>query len=306
MKEAGRGGLQPKSRPELSVILVNFNDFGHLTACLSSLGKAISGMDAEVIMVDNHSGDGSPELIKTAFPWVELIENRENLGFPKANNIGFSKTRAEFCLFLNTDTIMPEIGIAALLSEIRGRPEAGAVGPALVHQNGRFQVSFGRRRSFFSEMGQKLILNPFYRNTLRFARRAREVGWLSGACLLARREAVETAGLFDEDFFLYFEDIDLCRRIRERGFKLIFVPAVRVIHIGGAATSAQPWRSRLEYRRSQLRFYEKHNSRNSLRFLKLYLRWAVFVLGLVRSSRDREGRNLYRYGLRKLVAGRGS
>ncbi|MGB7296296.1 MAG: glycosyltransferase family 2 protein, partial [Candidatus Aminicenantales bacterium] len=236
MKDPGRSDPGQKRGPELSVVLVNYNDRVHLIPCLSSLQKAASGLNAEVILVDNHSGDGSPGLVKEAFPWVRLIENSENLGYPRANNIGFRRSRGEYCLFLNTDTVIPETGLSALLAEIRGCPEAGAIGPALIHENGRFQVSFGRKVGFFSEIRQKLILNPFYRIMLRSSRRAREVGWLSGACLLARREAIESAGLFDEDFFLYFEDIDLCRKIRDLGFKLIFFPSVRVTHIGGGAT----------------------------------------------------------------------
>ncbi len=291
-------------RPELSVVLVNYNDRAHLTDCLSALRKAGAGLSFEVILVDNHSGDGSPGLVKSSFPWVCLVENRANLGYPKANNIGFRQSRGEFCLFLNTDTVMPEDGLKGLLSGIRARPEAGAVGPALVHENGRFQVSFGGERSAISEWLQKVLLNPYYRFVLRFSKRVREVGWLSGACLLARRQAVEAAGLFDEDFFLYFEDIDLCRRIRDCGFKLVFLPAVRVFHAGGAATSASRWRSRLEYRRSQLCYYEKHNSRASLRFLKLYLKWTVLTLGVFRPKKDREERSQYREGLRTLVSGK--
>jgi len=306
MRKAGQGDTGQKARPELSVVLVNYNDSSHLADCLSSLQKAVSGLSAEVILVDNHSEDGSPGLVRTAFPWVRLIENEENLGYPKANNIGFRQSRGEFCLFLNTDTVMPETGLTALLSGIRGRQEAGAIGPALVDKNGLFQVSFGRRVSFFSEIRQKFVFNPFFRFALRHSRKAREVGWLSGACLLARRNAIEAAGLFDENFFLYFEDIDLCRKIKERGFTLIFFPAVRVVHVGGAATAARRWRSRLEYRRSQFRFYEKHNSRHSLRLLKLYLRWNVFLCGLIRPRADGGERALYRDGLRKLVSGRGS
>jgi GT2 family glycosyltransferase len=292
--------------PELSVVIVNFNDRGHLSACLTSLQRAASSLSAEVILVDNHSGDGSPALLKADFPWVKLIESGENLGYPKANNIGLSRSRGEYCLFLNTDTVMPETALASLLSVIRERPEVGAIGPALVQENGRFQVSFGGKVSFFSEIRQKLILNPFYRIKLRASRKEREVGWLSGACLLVRRGAFEEAGLFDEDFFLYFEDIDLCRRLSENGFKIIFFPAVRVVHAGGASTSARRWRSRLEYRRSQLRFYEKHSSRNSRRLLQLYLRWNVFALGFIPAGKEREERMLYRDGLRHLAAGPGS
>ena len=303
MRETNQSDSELRGRPELSVVLVNYNDRVHLTSCLDSLQKAVFGLSAEVILVDNRSRDGSPDLVKQVFPWVELIENSENLGYPKANNIGFRRSRGEFCLFLNPDTVMPETGVSTLLAEIRERPEAGAVGPALVHENGRFQVSFGRERGALSEMKQKVILNPYYRWVLRFSKRAREVGWLSGACLLTRREAVEAAGLFDEDFFLFFEDIDLCRRIRERGFKVVYIPSIQIAHVGGAVTAVDRWGSRLEYRRSQLRYYEKHNSRASLRFLRFYLKWNVFVLGLLRLRKHSGERVRYREGLRKLVSG---
>jgi len=303
MKDPRRTESVQKNGPELSVVIVNYNDCGHLAACLSSLQKAVSRLSAEVILVDNHSEDESLSLVRTAFPWVKLVENKENMGYPKANNIGFGHSRGEYCLFLNTDTVMPETGLADLLARFRGRPEVGAVGPALVREDGRFQVSFGRSVSFFSEILQKLILNPFYRTRLRASRKEREVGWLSGACLLVRRRAVEEAGPFDETFFLYFEDIDLCRRISAEGFKILFFPAVRVIHAGGASTSARRWRSRLEYRRSQLRYYAKHNSRSSGRLLRLYLRGSVFVLGLIPSREEKDERMGYRQGLLKLISG---
>jgi GT2 family glycosyltransferase len=295
----------PKTNdPELSVILVNYNDRAHLPACLSSLEKAVAGLSAEVILVDNRSNDGSPELVKSLFPWVRLIENDQNVGFPRANNTGFKQSHGDYVLFLNTDTVVPASAAAALLAEIKARPEAGAVGPALVHENGRFQVSFGKNVGFFSEIRQKIILNPYYRIALRHSRRSRAVGWLSAACLLTRRTALEATGLFDEGFFLYFEDIDLCRRISEKGFTLMFLPVVRFYHVGGAATSVRRWQSRLEYRRSQLRFYKKHGSRLSLRLLRLYLKLTSLTLAV--SARKDEGKKDFREGLRELLTSKDS
>src|SRR4030043_1928863 len=146
---------------ELSVIIVNYDDRAHVPACLSSLERALSGLSAEVILVDNQSGDGSPALVRSAFPWVRLIENEQNVGYPRANNIGFRQSHGEYVLFLNTDTVLPEGALSALLAEIKARPEIGAVGPALVREDGRFQVSFGKARGLFSEVRQKLILNPY-------------------------------------------------------------------------------------------------------------------------------------------------
>jgi len=288
-----------RHEPELSVIIVNYNDRAHLPACLSSLEKALSSLSVEVILVDNQSGDGSPALVRSSFPWARLIENDQNVGYPRANNIGFRQSHGEYVLFLNTDTVLPEGALPALLAEIKARPEIGAVGPALVHEDGRFQVSFGKARGLFSEIRQKLILNPYFRIALRHSRKPRAVGWLSGACLLVRRAAIEAAGLFDEAFFLYFEDIDLCRRISGQGFRLVFHPAVQVSHVGGAATSGRRWQSRLEYRRSQLRFYKKHNSLLSLRLLKLYLKLKIFALGP--ATKKDEERRRYRQGLKEIL-----
>jgi GT2 family glycosyltransferase len=288
---------------ELSVVLVNYNDRVHLPACLSSLEDALSGLSAEVILVDNQSEDGSPGLVRSSFPWVRLVENDRNVGYPRGNNIGFRQARGECVLFLNTDTVVPKDAAAALLAGIKARPEVGAIGPALVDEAGRFQVSFGMKVDFWSEILQKLLLNRYYRMMLRYSRKPRAVGWLSGACLLARRAAVEAAGLFDEGFFLYFEDIDLCQRIAGLGFKLIYYPGVRVSHVGGGATSSRRWQSRLEYRRSQIRFYEKYNHRRSRRLLRLYLKSTVLVLGLGAGKYGKEERRLLRNGLRGILSG---
>jgi len=262
---------------ELSVILVNFNDRAHLGDCLSSLGNGTRGLAAEVILVDNHSQDGSQELVRASFPWVRLIQNAENIGYAKANNVGIKASRGNFILFLNTDTVVPPEVLPSLLGELKAKPELGAVGPALVHENNKCQVSFGRRVSFFAEILQKFILNPYYKKALNHSSKPREVWWVSGACLLARRTAVEDAGFFDETFFIYFEDIDLCVRMRKKGWKLVFFPGLRIIHAGGATTSARKFQTRLEYRRSQLYFYRKHSSRLSVFFLKLYLRFNFFL-----------------------------
>jgi GT2 family glycosyltransferase len=150
---------------------------------------------------------------------------------------------------------------------------------------------------YAAQIFQKFVLNPRHKRALRKRkmRPEREVGWLSAACLLCRREAFERAGGFDERFFLYFEDIDLCFRIRKAGWKLLFIPAVEVRHEGGATTSASPAiraASRFEYRRSQLRFYEKHGSRISRRLLRASLRVNIAFLGLRGAFQTEAGRAL--------------
>ncbi len=280
---------QPKREPELSVVLVSYNDRVRLGRCLFSLEEEAKNLRAEVIVVDNNSADGSQELVRTSFSWAKLIENSENLGYAKGNNRGIQESRGKFILLLNPDTVVPRGAMRELLAGLKARPEAGAIGPALLHEDQRFQVSFGSKVSFLSELVQKLARNPYYKARLKVRMPVRETGWVSGACLLIRRPAIEEAGLFDENFFLFFEDIDLCLRLRKKGFRLIFDPRIKVIHAGGASTSRQKLASRLEYRRSQVYFYRKHNSRVSLFLLKTYLRLTFFLqrLFVLRTNEER-------------------
>jgi N-acetylglucosaminyl-diphospho-decaprenol L-rhamnosyltransferase len=281
--------------PIVSIVLVNYNDRRRLLECLASVRRDPGAAEYEILVVDNASTDGSPEAVRGGFPGVRLIVNPENVGFSKANNQGAAQSRGSFLLFLNTDTLVPPRAIAALLERLRSNPSAGAAGPALVHGLGDYQVSFGSRVGYAAQIFQKFVLNPRHKRALRKRRPEREVGWLSAACLLCRREAFERAGGFDERFFLYFEDIDLCFRIRKAGWKLLFVPAVEIKHEGGATTSVSPAvraASRFEYRRSQLRFYEKHSSRISRRLLRASLRVNVAILGLRGAFRGEAGRAL--------------
>ena len=274
---------------ELTVVIVNRNGREYLPGCLESLRDCGRGRDWETIVVDNASEDGSPDIVAKRFPEVRLLPAGGNLGFGRANNLALTKTRVPWVLFLNPDTKVFEGAIDTLLAAMRSRPEAGACGPRLIQGDGTYQVSFGGRIGFLRELWQKGVLNPYYRKRLGRARRTRAVGWASGACLLTRREAVDQAGGFDEEFFLYFEDIDLCRRMALRGWRILFVSEARVSHEGGAATR-QFAPSRYEYRRSQLLYYRKHNGPVARLLLRTYLRLNFFFLGF-RLRRTGEGRD---------------
>ncbi len=276
----------------VSAILVNFNDKAHLGPCLDSLLPEMSGPGDEVIVVDNASGDGSREMLAAAYPSVRVLANAENAGFARANNQAIRESRGGFLLFLNTDTVLRPYAVRRLVETLESEPGAGACGPALVHPGGGFQVSFGREVGFFGQLAQKAVLNPLHRRRLPRWTRPRDAAWLSAACLLARREAVDRVGGFDEAFFIYFEDIDLCRRVRKAGWRLIFDPRVRIQHLGGATTVSRPRRSRLEYRRSQLLFYRKYASPVGRALLKASLRAGLAWDTLRGRFRDEEGRAL--------------
>jgi GT2 family glycosyltransferase len=274
---------------ELSVVLVNFNDRSHLGECLSAIENTADSLDYEVIVVDNDSADGSQTYIAHNFPKVKLIANSENVGFARANNQGWRESCGEFVLFLNTDAAVQPGALSRLLDELKSNPEAGAVGPALFQGRRAYQVSFGRRMSFFSQFWQKLVLNPFYKLVLKRSRHKKRVGWLSAACLLVRRAALESVAGFDENFFIYFEDIDLCFRIGKAGWTLVYLPQAKVLHEGGATTSLHFVPSRFEYRKSQLAFYHKHNSKTSQFLLRLYLRLNIRLLAWRGSFRGESG-----------------
>jgi len=278
-----------EEKPEVSIILVNYNAKLHLQECLLSLEKNAQDTDYEVIVVDNNSSDGSQELIEKSYPQAKLIRNRENIGFARANNQGLRESKGEFVLFLNPDTVIHPKALERLLEEMKGDRLVGAVGPALLSDRNVYQISFGGRVNFLQELLRKYLLNSYLKFKLKIRQPKQEVRWLSGACLLIRKDILEDSGLFDESYFLYFEDIDLCFRIKEKGFKLIYLPQARVFHRGGASTLPKKLFSRYEYRRSQLYFYRKHNSFLSYCFLRLYL-WLnfsfQFLLSYLRKDAD--------------------
>ena len=285
----------------ITAILVNFNDRLHLGPCLDSL-RAELGEGADIIVVDNASSDGSAEFLASAYPAVRTIANTDNRGFGAANNQALAAATGEQVLLLNTDTVVCPGALRRLAQTLDERPDAVAAGPALVHPDGSFQVSFGRRVSFPAQLAQKFFLNPFYKRVLPRRTAPQPVGWLSAACLLVRTEAARGVGGFDERFFIYFEDIDLCRRLAAAGGRLIYDPRAVVTHSGGATTADQARMSRLEYRRSQLYFYSRYAPGLSLFLLRLYLRASVAGMAARGAFRGEEGRALrsrYRLLLRK-------
>ncbi|MHB8095866.1 MAG: glycosyltransferase family 2 protein [Candidatus Aminicenantales bacterium] len=294
---------EPTGPPLVSLCLVNYNDAAHLPECLKSVGAAASGISFEVIVVDNSSSDGSCAMVEKDFPGTKLIRNAENEGFGRANNRAARESRGEFLLFLNTDVILRPGTLEPLLEEMRVHPSTGIAAPALVGAGDRPQVSFGGRVTFFTEMLRKTFLNRMIARRLRKDRRRREVRWVSGAFLLARRSVFLESGGFDERFFLYFEDIDLCLRTLAGGWKVVFLPRAESFHCGGVTTAGRPLRSRLEYRKSQVYFYQKHNSPLSSTLLRFYLR--LNVAGLILSGafrKDADGPSLRRE-FRGLVKG---
>jgi GT2 family glycosyltransferase len=264
--------------PELSIVIVSYNARRDLETCLDSLTAHPPARPHEVVVVDNASTDGSDAAVEARAPRVRLIRQTRNMGFAAANNVGIRQTSGELILLLNSDTVVPEGAVDALVARLRARSDAGAAGPRLVDAAGRPELSFGPMISPLAELRQKTVA-ALYARGVRPARSwveratAREhlVDWVSGAALLVYRKDAEAVGLLDERFFLYTEDVDFCAALRARGRGILFTPAARIIHFRGRSRASAPTAMNAAYRRSQIAFYEKHHRRWA-GVLRLYLR----------------------------------
>jgi N-acetylglucosaminyl-diphospho-decaprenol L-rhamnosyltransferase len=249
----------------ISAVVVSYNTREDLLRCLGAL-LAPGEPEMEVIVVDNASGDGSPDAVRARFPALRVIANAENLGFSKANNIGLRAASGEYALLVNSDCEVRPGAAAALAAILDARPEVALAGPRHVGSDGSPQVSFGPDLRPLNEWRQGRLVRGVkarradaLRAAATLSARETEPDWLSASCVLARRRALDAVGGFDEDFFLYEEDVDLCLRLRRAGWRIVFTPAALVVHHLGRSMETAPETARLEYHRSHLRFYAKHN-----------------------------------------------
>ena len=254
--------------PRLSIVIVSYNARADLERCLNSIVAARPVVDHEIIVVDNASSDDTQAALRARWIGVKLIDAGRNAGFAAANNIGIRQSSGELVLLLNPDTIVPPGAIDALVAVLDRRPDAAIAGPRLVDGDGRAELSFGAMISPLGEVRQKLRARG---NVERLTARAREVDWVSGACLLVRRADAEAVGLIDERYFMYTEDVDFCAAIRARGRTVLFTPEAQVVHFRGRSRRTAPGPTEKAYRRSQIAFYEKHHPAWAP-ILRLYLR----------------------------------
>jgi hypothetical protein len=263
----GSAGAKPPgsgSSPALDVIVVNRNTRDDLLACLESLHAHPPARPCRVLVVDNASEDGSAQAVRDRFSDVDVIALDRNVGFGAANNLGIRASGSPLVLLLNSDTVVGAGAIDALIERLDATG-AEAAGPRLVTAAGSPEVSFGPMLSPFAELVQRARVraaagsHPIARRYIaRLVSRERVVDWVSGACLLVRRDAALAAGLFDERYFLYEEDVDFCAALRARGGRILFTPRAEIVHLRGRSRRAAGATADVHYDRSHLAFYEKH------------------------------------------------
>ncbi len=253
---------------KLSVIIVSWNARGYLRDCLNSIYKTIGQMECEIIVVDNASTDGSAEMVVAEFPAVKLIRSPVNLGFAKANNLGLKAASGSWLALVNSDVVLHPNCFQELVSFMEGQGDVGLVGPKIMGWDGFLQRTCRRLPTVWNTTCRMLALDAvFSRWSLFSGREMRhwkhdnqaEVEVLSGCFWLARREAVEKVGMLDERFFFYAEDVDWCKRFREAGWKVMFMPRATATHFGGGSSSNAPLRYSIELLRANLIYWNKHH-----------------------------------------------
>jgi len=262
--------------PRVAVVIVSFNTRDDLVACLRSLSQVTAPVD--VVVVDNASRDGSAAAARAERPDAQVLENPRNEGFGRACNQGWRASSAPQVLFLNSDAEVTAGAVEALSAVLDARPEVGVVGPRTVGEDGRIQLSTGPALTPTAEWRQRRLVRGLRAGRAEaraaaeaIAAREHEPVWVSGSCLLARRQTLEAIQGFDEQFFLYEEDVDLCVRARTAGWRVVFTPAATVRHRLGRSMARSEGGAQLEYHRSHLLYYRKHNGLLATGFLRLSL-----------------------------------
>lgn len=259
-------------RPRLSIVIVNWNTRQLLRDCLEALQADPASSQWEVLVVDNASADGSAAMVRSVFPQVQLLASPENLGFSRANNLALEKARGEYLLLLNSDTRVEKGALEALVGFMEGQPRIGAAGPMLLNADGSLQLSCGIAPSLRTEIVHKLLLHrlfPFFKLAGWDHRSARAVGWVSGACLLIRRQALEEAGALDPAIYMCCEDLEWCMRLRKRGWQIFYYPFSRVVHLEGQSIRKNLGEMLVVSQQSLYYLFQKHFGPGQLRILRL-------------------------------------
>lgn len=259
---------------KFSIIIVNYNAKNLLKDCLNSILKYKNNYQLEIIVVDNDSSGSGLEIIKNEFSEIKLIINQENLGFAKANNLGAKNSCGDLLFFLNPDTLLKEDIFKRTVDVFESNPKVGIVAPQLVLPNGQLQPwSCG-----YEQKIRYLIKNKFCQNFRRspvpdypIARLPDCPTWVSGAALIVRKDVFGKVGGFDENFFMYFEDRDLCQRVRKIGYEIKILLEIKIIHFGGKSLASNKSRKKLYYQ-SQSYYWRKHYGLAVSLLLRL-IRW---------------------------------
>jgi len=298
---------------DLTITIASYNSCQITRQALESIYRETRGIDYEVIVVDNASSDGSADMIASEFPWVRLIRSDRNLGFAAAHNEALAQSRGRFLLVLNSDVLFLDNLAGKMIGQFHeARTDVGVIGPRILNPDGSLAPS-SRRRIFYSRplvalsavnqsfpFGRLLPMDQVRRYFGRLLGRvhdnfnppaaAQEVEWIDGMCMMFRREVLEQTGLFDEQYYFDYENADMLIRVRDCGWRILFDPAISIIHLGGYSRRKVS-RIIIESHRGQLIYFAKYrpDCLPMLRRLHLILFWLkIKLLQGLRPNRRRE------------------
>jgi GT2 family glycosyltransferase len=299
---------------KLSIVIICWNDLKVIGDCLHSIYSEAHSTAFEVIISDNGSSDGSVEFIRKNYPQARVIENGANLGFGKGNNVGIRASTGEYVLILNPDTIIHHGTLEKWLAFADRHPEAGAFGCRVLNPDGSFQHPAQPFPTVWRQWIAALYLRPlgyvsrvFISDTYAGWKGGTErtIDWQCGCCVLFRAGLLKQLGGFDEQFFYHYEEVDLCRRVWQAGYPIIYTPEASITHLGGQSVNRFPIRFVLESYRNRYRYFYKHYGREGARRCRhvslAWLRVRQFGYGLVRSARPTDAlksrMNMYRVAI---------
>ncbi len=305
-------GLQGDGPVDVSICILTRNQPELLVECVASCVREASrsGLNAELIIIDNASTDGGPRRVAGLFSGVQFIRNEDNLGFAAANNKAIRASRGRAVLILNDDVVLRQGSLGMMLDKLYSEPGIGAVGPKLLNPDGSLQRGFTNRRfphfrglvCGFLGLNPLLEKNALLRDLLTHSKDphvSAATDHLAGACLLLRREALDAVGLFHEGFYYFFEDTDLCYRLQQDGWRIIYLAEAEVIHYGSASFKKLLWSEKnVIYFNSLLYFFKEHSSPATYYLLKVVLTGVlllqvpiVFLSGMKAGASDGRDRN---------------
>ncbi|MHC4114243.1 MAG: glycosyltransferase family 2 protein [Planctomycetota bacterium] len=253
---------------KLSIVIVSWNVRQDIINCLDSIYDSPSSKPFEIIVIDNASSDRSTQEIRKQFPKVTCIANNQNYGFTGANNQGIKLAKGEYLLFLNPDTIMYSGSLDYLVTFMDNNKDVGACGPKLLNEDGSTQQSAREFPSYRGALYRFTFLKYFriFKNSYRswlmrdFDHKSqRDVDQLMGAALLVRKSIIDKISGFDESFFMYYEEVDLCYRIKQYGWRIVFLPQACITHLGGRSSQQIPAAKRIMMLRSLLKYFRKNH-----------------------------------------------
>jgi len=274
---------------DLVISIVSYNSLNFLKECLNSIIVNPPGVSYEIIVVDNGSTDGSSEFVKNNFPQVRLLTNSRNVGFAVANNKAIKSSNSRFVLLINSDCLVYKNSLDKLLDFMKENVEVGIVGPKIINADGSIQLSCRKFPSILDATFHTILADIFPDNP--FSRRYKlveigrdrpfEVDWVSGSCMMIRRKALEDTGLLDERYFMYVEDVDLCYRMWQKGWKVFYFPYAKVLHHIGGSSSSKELVPCFRMQKSVFYFFWKNYKRNwkivLIPLLILVLGFRVFI-----------------------------